>query len=356
MKGSNPTLAVALGTIFCLIVAAHPASAGEKAPVPLPGCVGVVEFTSVTGAPESGKILADIAARQFRERGAAHLIDRRDLTSFLQSRKLSLPKDRDAATMGALGLIVQTPAVLDGAVLQYSDGTHEGDVGVEVEVLLRLIEARTHKILWQGTGHASGASLFNFQRVPFARVSERAIRRALDNLRLSEVPGSECPSLASSPLISGAAPESIITEATTGGAAAPLRIVRTYASASGEKRSIDISEVRVLHFNSEAAEIEPGMDDLVTEIASILHDNPDLRLIIEGHTDLDSKKTSEGRFDVSYRRAVAIYDALRKRHDVNPKRMMIQAAGEKSPVAPNDSRFNRTLNRRVEFKFLTGNQ
>lgn len=320
------------------------------------GCLAIVEFVPADGARESGKVLADITGRVLGERGT-RVVGRPDTAAFLQTRRIALPKQRDIVTMSALGQSMGAAAVLDGTVLSWSDGVREPGSAVDVEILLRLISVSSHRILWQGTGHARGNALFRFQRVPFSEVSEKAVRRALGSLAIAEGAGPACTALASAPLVEGPAAESIVAQAPSdAGAAAPLRIVRNFAAATGEKRSIDISEVRVLHFNSETAALEPGMDDLLTEISAILRDNPDLRLLIEGHSDADPKQPSKLRFDSSYQRAHLVYDGLRTAHDVDPRRMMVQAAGEKSPVAPNDTRFNRTLNRRVEFKFLTSGQ
>lgn len=54
---------------------------------------------------------------------------------------------------------------------------------------------------------------------------------------------------------------------------------------------------------------------------------------------------------LSERRAISVRDYLISK-DISERALVAKGYGETSPVVPNDSEENRTLNRRVEFKIL----
>ena len=83
------------------------------------------------------------------------------------------------------------------------------------------------------------------------------------------------------------------------------------------------------------------------EVATILEDNPDLRVVIEGHTDnggaaLDNQRLSEDR-------ALAVFGYLVE-VGVNPDRLSSVGFGEERPIATNNTSSGRAQNRRIEFK------
>lgn len=329
-----------------------------------PSCLTILELTPATGAPESGKIVADLIARELRSQGekgltVPSLVERRDGSAYLESRRLVMPVRRDVTSAVAAGLSLRSATVLDGIVTEYVDGSassaEPGFVGVEVA--LRLIDTMSRKVIWENTGRATSGTAFRFQRMPLADVASKAVRRALTGLRFEGAPTEGCAALGSTSLVTTAPEQAIIAQgasATAGGGGTGLRIVRTYTAPTGEKREIDITtEVRVLHFNQDQVELTGTMIDLIDEIASVMRDNADLKVILEGHTDADPKVSNEARFELSLKRSLAVYRALRVKHQIDSRRILVQAAGDRSPVAPNTTGFNRTLNRRVEFKFST---
>ena len=83
------------------------------------------------------------------------------------------------------------------------------------------------------------------------------------------------------------------------------------------------------------------------EIKTLLDNNPDGNLIIEGHTSSDGQ--SESNLLLSKMRAAAVKDFLVKL-GVNPDRLKTEGYGEERPIADNETLEGRALNRRVQFR------
>jgi len=83
------------------------------------------------------------------------------------------------------------------------------------------------------------------------------------------------------------------------------------------------------------------------EIATVLTENPTVKIKIVGHTDSDGDDKSN--LDLSKRRAASVKDALVKNFSIDATRIETDGKGEGEPVAKNDNGVNKALNRRVEF-------
>jgi flagellar motor protein MotB len=81
------------------------------------------------------------------------------------------------------------------------------------------------------------------------------------------------------------------------------------------------------------------------QAARVISDNPDLPLVLAGHTD--SRGTDSYNYDLGYRRAEAVRMVL-IRYGVSPGRMSVASAGEREPIADNSTSRGRARNRRVE--------
>lgn len=88
----------------------------------------------------------------------------------------------------------------------------------------------------------------------------------------------------------------------------------------------------------------------VAQLAKVLHKNPDIEVLIEGHTDnvpYQSKGAIKDNWDLSTKRATAIVRILTNK-GVNPKRVTAAGRGEFFPVATNATKEGRAKNRRIE--------
>jgi outer membrane protein OmpA-like peptidoglycan-associated protein len=99
-------------------------------------------------------------------------------------------------------------------------------------------------------------------------------------------------------------------------------------------------------FDFDAAEIKPESEPQLAELAALLSENPELQVLIVGHTD------GQGALDynqlLSARRAEAVVAALIEDHGVGAGRMTPVGAGMVAPVATNRTEEGRAQNRRVE--------
>jgi outer membrane protein OmpA-like peptidoglycan-associated protein len=109
--------------------------------------------------------------------------------------------------------------------------------------------------------------------------------------------------------------------------------------------SIEIREA--VHFETDSDVIEERSYDLLDQVASVLHAASYVRLVmVEGHTD--ARGSEEHNLDLSQRRAASVRTYLLAA-GVEAARLLSEGYGEMQPVASNEDREGRSLNRRVDF-------
>lgn len=89
----------------------------------------------------------------------------------------------------------------------------------------------------------------------------------------------------------------------------------------------------------------------VQQLGSVLAENPDIAILIEGHTDDVPYKGNaqlSGNWDLSTKRATAIVNILRENTSINPENLTAAGRGEYAPVATNDTAEGKAKNRRIE--------
>jgi chemotaxis protein MotB len=89
----------------------------------------------------------------------------------------------------------------------------------------------------------------------------------------------------------------------------------------------------------------------VNQLGGVLGDNPDIAVLIEGHTDNVPYQGSgqlSGNWDLSTKRATAIVNILRENVAINPENLTAAGRGEYAPIASNDTPEGRAKNRRIE--------
>ncbi len=89
----------------------------------------------------------------------------------------------------------------------------------------------------------------------------------------------------------------------------------------------------------------------VKQLGSVLAENPEIAILIEGHTDNVPYKGNaqlSGNWDLSTKRATAIVNILRENSSINPENLTAAGRGEYAPVASNDTSEGRAKNRRIE--------
>ena len=89
----------------------------------------------------------------------------------------------------------------------------------------------------------------------------------------------------------------------------------------------------------------------VQQLGSVLAENPEIAILIEGHTDDVPYKGNaqlSGNWDLSTKRATAIVNILRENTLINPENLTAAGRGEYAPIATNDSAEGKAKNRRIE--------
>jgi OmpA-OmpF porin, OOP family len=99
-------------------------------------------------------------------------------------------------------------------------------------------------------------------------------------------------------------------------------------------------------FDFNSAVVKPESTPTLEEIAKLLKGDPNLRLLVVGHTD--NVGTFEFNKDLSQRRAASVVQALATTFSVDSKRLTPFGVSFASPVASNKSEEGRAKNRRVQ--------
>jgi chemotaxis protein MotB len=89
----------------------------------------------------------------------------------------------------------------------------------------------------------------------------------------------------------------------------------------------------------------------IREVATVLAQNREINVMVEGHTDnvpFRGRGDAKDNLDLSVMRATAIARVLLENKGVDPARVVAAGRGESAPVAKNDTPENRAKNRRSE--------
>lgn len=107
--------------------------------------------------------------------------------------------------------------------------------------------------------------------------------------------------------------------------------------------------LKTVYFDFDRANVRADQQSVVDEAAVTIQGDPAMNVSLEGHTDAAG---AEGyNLELSVKRAESVRDALTGR-GVDPARLQLKGYGEGVPAAPNDTKVNRQLNRRVEIKAI----
>lgn len=112
-----------------------------------------------------------------------------------------------------------------------------------------------------------------------------------------------------------------------------------------------VSMENKLLFNSGSWTVGTEGKKAVAEVARVLAENPDISVLIEGHTDnvpYTGSGQIENNWDLSTKRATAIVNIMRENPGVNPQNLTAAGRGEYAPLAPNDTAEGKSKNRRIE--------
>ncbi|MCP5061015.1 MAG: OmpA family protein [Ignavibacteriae bacterium] len=112
---------------------------------------------------------------------------------------------------------------------------------------------------------------------------------------------------------------------------------------------LDVSSPIVLDgitFATGSAELTPESEKMLLKVLNTLNVNSDLKVEIRGYTDSQGKASSN--LQLSQRRANSVrYWIVSK--GITPNRVAARGYGEQDPIANNNTKVGRRLNRRIEF-------
>lgn len=89
----------------------------------------------------------------------------------------------------------------------------------------------------------------------------------------------------------------------------------------------------------------------VEQLGEVLAQNPDIAVLIEGHTDnvpYGGSGPLTDNWDLSTKRATAIVQILKENSNIDPQNLTAAGRGEYAPVASNETAEGRAKNRRIE--------
>lgn len=89
----------------------------------------------------------------------------------------------------------------------------------------------------------------------------------------------------------------------------------------------------------------------VVEVGKVLAENPDISVLIEGHTDdvpYRGQGQLEDNWDLSTKRATSIVRILKENKDINPLNLIAAGRSEYAPITSNKTSEGRSKNRRIE--------
>ena len=117
-----------------------------------------------------------------------------------------------------------------------------------------------------------------------------------------------------------------------------------------EQRLADHKPVAIygIYFDFNSATIRAESETVLQQISQVLHDHPDWKLQVAGHTD----NIGDAAFNLglSQRRAAAVKDALVSRYGVDAARLTTAGFGATRPIDTNSTLAGRARNRRVELQ------
>jgi chemotaxis protein MotB len=113
--------------------------------------------------------------------------------------------------------------------------------------------------------------------------------------------------------------------------------------------NIYVSLQEKLLFKSGSDQVDPKGKEALQKLATVLNNNPDINVNIEGHTDsIPIKGKFADNWALSVARATSIVRILTKENHVSPLRVIASGRGEFFPVESNSTDAGRARNRRTE--------
>ncbi|TVZ56046.1 chemotaxis protein MotB [Lutibacter sp. Hel_I_33_5] len=117
-----------------------------------------------------------------------------------------------------------------------------------------------------------------------------------------------------------------------------------------EKTVVFISISDKLLFKSGSYNVTDKAYTVLEKVAKVINDQPQMDVMIEGHTDSKPIKTEflQDNWDLSAKRATSITRILQYKYGVKPDRLIAAGRSSYSPLVANDNATNMAKNRRTK--------
>ena len=112
-----------------------------------------------------------------------------------------------------------------------------------------------------------------------------------------------------------------------------------------------VSMENKLLFNSGSWAVNAEGRQAVKQLGQVLAENPDIAVLIEGHTDdvpYGGSGPLNNNWDLSTKRATSIVQILKENNNIDPQNLTAAGRGEYAPIATNETAEGRAKNRRIE--------
>ena len=101
-----------------------------------------------------------------------------------------------------------------------------------------------------------------------------------------------------------------------------------------------------VEFDFDKAVVKPKYYKDIQSVAEVMKKYPDLKIVVEGHTD--NVGGEKYNLNLSQKRAEAVKNVMVTKFNVDPSRLTAKGFGESKPIASNKTKEGRQKNRRVE--------
>lgn len=121
-----------------------------------------------------------------------------------------------------------------------------------------------------------------------------------------------------------------------------------------DKGVVFISISDKLLFKTGSYELSAGAVGVLSNVAKVLNNQPNLEFLVEGHTDNVPMKSSviKDNWDLSALRATSVVRALQEKYGIDPKRMTAGGRSSYVPITSNETAAGKAANRRTRIVVL----
>ncbi|MFV9551613.1 OmpA/MotB family protein [Algibacter sp. PT7-4] len=107
-------------------------------------------------------------------------------------------------------------------------------------------------------------------------------------------------------------------------------------------------------FNSGSYRLSSKADKVLQKLADVINSEPSLDVMVEGHTDSRTINTANiaDNWDLSVLRSTSVVRKLQNKYHVAPEKLIAAGRSSYQPIAENNSRENRSRNRRTRIIIL----